>query len=370
MRSFDELARIRPIVLRLLHVWLEGQQRYEEGWSDEHLAGVLGADPAEVSFVRGAAFGAEAEAGELWRIRQAIELLEEHHDDTARQGHRDAIVQAEGLPALQAALRAGTAPAGGRYEGGWSDDRIADLTGLPPGLVTRLRATIPWVNPAARAERQRQRRAARLFRPTRAGRALRLAEELHPATGKPYTPDQIADALLAAGEQARTPAARAALVAWIESTVRVGQLRMATHPTKGVPYTLDEIAARVGASKQAISKILKRFDDEAAGPRVDGRPSHLTDEVIHKLETADEADVDRDRIGAWIARRLWPRAPKADRASQARKIRGWRQAGAAALEAGDTDAPAAKFEAAVRRLLNAPGLAPEKPRPRAARRKG
>ena len=40
--------------------------------------------------------------------------------------------------------------------------------------------------------------------------------------------------------------------------------------------------------------------------------------MIHKLETADAADVDRDRIGAWIARRLWPRAPKADRASQAR----------------------------------------------------
>lgn len=369
MRTFDELARIRPIVLRLLHVWLEGPQRYEEGWSDEHLAAVIGADAGEVSFVRRAAFGAEAEAGEMWRIRQAIELLEEHHDDTARQGHRDALVQAEGLPALQAALRAGTAPAAGRYEGGWSDDRIAELTGLAPGLVTRLRATIPWVAPDARAERQRQRRAARLFRPTRAGRALRLAEELHPRTRKPYTPDQIADALLAAGEQARTPAARAALVAWIESTVRVGQLRLATHPTKGTPYTLDEIAARVGASKQAVSKILKRFDDEAAGPRVDGRPSHLTDEVIERVATADAADVDQAKIGTWLVRRLWPRAPKGDRASQARKIRGWRQAGAAALEAGDLEAPAARFEAAVRRLINAPGPAP-KQRPRAARRKG
>lgn len=367
MRTFDELARIRPIVLRLLHVWLEGQQRYEYGWSDERLAAALGADAAEVACIRRAAFGPDPAAGELWRIRQAIELLEEHHDDTARQGHRDALVQAEGLPALRAALRGGTAPAGGRYEGGWSDDRIAELTGLAPGLVTCLRAAIPWVEPDARAERQRQRRAARLFRPTRAGRALRLAEELHPATGKPYTPDQIADALIAAGEPARTPAARAALVAWIESTVRVGQLRMAT-PTKRTPYTLDEIAARVGASKQAISKILKRFDDDDAGPRADGRPSHLTDDVIAKIETAEVADVDRAKIGAWLARRLWPRAPKSERASQARKIRGWRQTGAAALEAGDVDAPAAKFEAAVRRLIQEPGQAT--PRPRAARRKG
>ena len=354
MRTFDELARIRPIVLRLLHVWLEGQQRYEEGWSDEHLAAVLGADAGEVSFIRRAAFGPEAEAGELWRIRQAVELLEEHFDDTARQGHRDALVAAEGLPALQAALRAGTAPAGGRYDGGWSDDRIAELTGLQPGLVTCLRATIPWVEPGARAERQRQRRAARLLRPTRAGRALRLAQELNPRTGEPYTSAEIVDALVAAGERQRTPAAREALEAWVESTVRVGQLRLALNPQTSRPYTIEEIAARVGASKQAVSKVLKRFDDEDAGPRANGRPSQLGD-AVKRVVAADPAKVEIWRFVVWLAGWLWPRSRKAERASQARKIRAWRQAGAAALEAGDDESPAAKFEAAVRRLYeNAP----------------
>jgi transposase len=346
VRTFDELARIRPIVLRLLHVWLEGPQRYEEGWSDEHLAAVLGADAGEVSFIRRAAFGPESEAGELWRIRQAVELLEEHFDDVARQGHRDALVAAEGLPALQAALRGGVAPAGGRYEGGWNDDRIAELTGLQPGLVTCLRATIPWVEPSARGERQRQRRAARLLRPTRAGRVLRLAEELNPATGKPYTPAEIADALVAAGEKLRTPAARAALEAWIESTVRVGQLRLAVNPRTGQPYTIEEIADRVGASKQAVSKILKRFDDEDAGPRSNGRPSQLG-AVLERIAAADPRQVERRRFAAWLAEWLWPRARKSERASQARKIRAWRQAGVAAIEAGDVETLPAKFEAAV-----------------------
>lgn len=309
---------VRLVCLALLGVYVEAEQRYLTGWSDQVLADRLHLPVAVVMDLRAAAFGPGAEATHPWRQRQAALLLERHFDPTERLGARDVVAAKVGEDDLYRLQLAGQAPAGGLYQAGWSDDRISELTGVSPGDVYALRTAIRWLPPDDRPA-ARRRRETNALAPTRAGRVMRLSDEVDPRTGERYTLEGLADALVDAGEVDTVVAGRREeLLQWVETTLAAGRARL---DSDGRRRTVVTTARALGFTRQWTCTLLARFEaDPEVGKR--GKPSLLTPEVIARLRALDARRFDRASWYGWLAGVLWP-----TKRPTTRTLKGWRERG-------------------------------------------
>jgi hypothetical protein len=345
--------QIRTSILVLDRLFIERDQRYLSGWCDDNASVVAGAPVRLVETIRKHAFGGQAEAAPIWRLRRAVELLELRFDYTEQLGARDQVVQDAGggeggEEVLYQMQLAGTAPPGGLYEREWNDDRIADHTGLAPGDVYGIRMAIPWVRPDDRP-RVRRRRDAAAMPPTAAARVLFLDSAGNPNTGLPYTVDDLVLALEEIEGGAREDAA-----AWIETTLQVGAARL---DTDGRPRTVTAIARALGFSREWTYRLLTRFEaDRPAGGR--GQPTKLTPEILALLRGANPRRFDRGSWYAWIAAWCWPEAKGRP---TPRTLKGWRERGLLDLGAGRATAFRDFAEAVTALVAAAPGDAPSLP---------
>lgn len=346
---------MRPVVLLLSTVYVEAAARYVGGWSDDEVARRCGVGTEVVRHTREVAFGAGERATAGWRLRQAIELVAQHFDHTRDLEARDRIAAEVGAGAMRLRQLWGEAAAGGRWDEGWGDDRVAELAGVDSGLVHAIRESIPWTPPELRPVERLLRLLARLDPATRAGRVLRLAAELDPRTGELYTAPAIVEALVAAGEPPLSPRAHQRDLDRIETMIRV--MRARVDPTTGEERSLRATAAAVGLSHQGVAKIINQIERGDMTP--EGRPSLLTAEICERVEAALPRRVDHRSIFKWLIGWIWLMggAPPA-----LRTIKGWRAAGAEDIAAGAVDSLPARFELAVRYLLaRAPAGGPELP---------
>lgn len=336
----EALQAYRVVVLTLAAVWVEETQRYLLGWSDERVAVVTGQPRDMVAVAREGGFGPNPEAGVLWRIRQAILLIAQHFDHLIETGARDKLAREVGEAELDRRIRTGSAPTSGMWEADWSDDRVAEIVGLEAGQVRELREALPWVPPENRPEARRQRLAASIGTGTRAGRVLRLSEEVDPSTGKPYDADALLRLLIDAGEvDPRTESARRRELDWIDSTIAVGRARIDSEGRERSPV---QIAAMIGIKHpEKVRKILERFLGTVNAS--EGRPTRLTAAVCQRLELADPLGIDPKRsILSWAVESVWTTG---DRPNW-RTLKGWRARGVADIAAGRETLPA-RFERAI-----------------------
>ncbi len=339
-----DLPHHRAVILLLAGVWVEDAQRYLLGWSDARVAEVTGEPEVFVAELRAGAFGAEPEAGVLWRLRQAVVLIAQRFDPTVETELRDGVAERQGRTALEGMVAAGVAPPAGMWDTGWSDDRVAELVGIHAGHVRELRESLPWVPPVARPEARRQRLYARLGTSTPAARVLRLAEELNPTTGRPYTTAGLYKAMQAAGEiDPQTPGAKRRELDRIGSTIAVG--RAIIDLDTGQHRSAEQIAARLGVTHAWVRTVLARFEGRAAAS--EGRPSLLTAEVCARLERADPQRFDRRSIFRWSIGWIW----LTGKAASLRTVKGWRAAGVDDQAAGKETLPA-RFQRALASLID------------------
>lgn len=350
------ITELRPVVLLLAGVYVEEAQRYLPGWTDAIVAARCKAPPEFVVAVAFAAFGQDVKATEAWRLRQAIVLVARHFDHTVDMQARDEVASAEGEATLAAMQSAGTAPAGGRWDEGWTDDRVAELVGLDPGRIREIRDAIPWVPPHKRAAARWAKFMARYDAATTTGRILRLADEINPATSKPYDVAAIIETLQAAGDMPQHPKAPEYRRDFerLETMIRVTRARI--DPETGLERSLRATADAVGMSHQAVANVIGRIDaDEMPA---EGRPSRLTAEVVARVEAANPQRVDRRSIYRWLIGWVWLRHGEPP---HPRTLKGWRATGQEQQRQGVDGLPA-RFEAAVCRLLaEAPVAGPELP---------
>jgi hypothetical protein len=349
--STESLAEVRAVLLLLTGVYLEAQQRYVAGWSDAIVAKATGVQVDFVVRVCFGAFGPDASATEFWRLCQAIMLIARRFDHTVELDARDRIVDDLGPEALAAMQARGDAPAAGRWEAGWSDDHVAALAGLDPGQIRQLRDAIPWTPPADRPDERRRRFMCRYTTATRPGRILRLSELREPGTDKFYSPPKILEALGAAGEgRGSAPEYRRDLER-IETMIELTQARL--DPVTGFERTIRAIAQAMGRTHGTVHYQLGLID--SGEMPAEGRPSLLTTDVCERVERANPLRVNRRATLRWLIGWIWLHAdsPPGDRT-----VQGWRQTGARHIGA-NRETIAARFEAAVRRLVDA---APDAPR--------
>lgn len=312
----------RTAMLVLRGCFVERSQTYLPGWSDSIVtayvpdrAGPMSA--AEVEHIRRGAFGGQAQATALWRLRMAVELVERRFDYTEQLGARDLVAERVGEDELYRQQLAGLAPAGGAYERGWNDDKIAELTGVAPGDVYAIRRSIPWIRPDDRPLARRW-RGVNGLPATRAARVMWLDLVGNPCTGKPHTVEEIAEILAGIDGGASWSWGG---VDGVETTLRVGRVRIDTH--SGRARTVTAIAAALGYSREWTYRLLRRFEaDELAGER--GKPSLLTPEILDRLRHADPRRFDRGSWYAWIAAWCWPSATGRP---STRTLKGWRDRG-------------------------------------------
>lgn len=323
------IADLRPIVLCMCTVWVEETQRYLSGWSDQRVAEVVGVHALAVGKVRLEAFGSGAAATDLWRLRLAILLTAQHFDHTTDAG---------------------------RWDRGWDDDRVAELAGVEAGQVRRIRQATPIPAEDEVAEARRQRYLIRNGTATRAARVLRLADEVDPATRKPYTTRAILRTLIEVGEiDPSTKAAETAALDWIADTITVGRARL--DPSTGNERPAAAIARATGIKTTTVRRILARYSGERAAD--DGRPSKLSGLVCTRVELAarNPHRFDRRASTKWLLEWIWlTDKGRPDR----RTLIGWREAGAVALSAGRDTLPA-RLERAIVALVDAAGPAPVLP---------
>ena len=324
-----KIADLRPIVLCMCTVWVEETQRYLTGWSDQRVAEVVGVHALAVGRVRLEAFGSGDAATELWRLRWAIMLTAQHFDHTT---------------------------AGGRWDRGWDDDRVAELAGVEPGLIRKIREATPIPAADELAEARRQRYLIRNGTATRAARVLRLADEVDPLTRRPYTARGILQTLIEVGEMdPASPAAEAAAVDWIADTITVGRARL--DPATGLERPAGAIARATGIKTTTVRRILARYSGERAAD--EGRPSKLSAVVCRRVEQAARSPhrFDRRTSTKWLTEWIW--LTDKGRPSK-RTLLGWRRVGAVDLAAGRDTLPA-RLERAIVALVDLAGPAPVLP---------
>jgi hypothetical protein len=338
----------RLVILTLAGVWVEATQRYLPGWSDARIAMLTEAERWQVERVRGEAFGATATATDPWRLRQAVMIVARHFDHLAQTALRDAVVEAEGEDRLADLMAQDRAPAAGLWDAGWSDDRVGEIVGCAAGQVRELRECVPWICPAARPEAARQRLTARVGAASRAGRLMRLADELDPATEAPYTSEGLLQAMLAIGDfDVRRPGARRRALDWIDNTLAVGRARIDL--LTGQERPVDKIAEALGWQAATVRTVLSRFSgrEDAAieGARKEGRPGLLSPKICETLEHADAARFNASSLYESIREQLWPLGGAPD----IRTIKGWRATGLRDEAAGNTTL-ASRFVVALARV--------------------
>lgn len=338
------IRQAREIVWLLSTVWVEADQRYVKGWSDDAAAARTGATVEQVEWLRRAAFGAGEVATPAFRAAQAIMLTDQHFDATAEQDARDAMVETHGQEHMLELQRAGAAPAGGAWDPDWSDERVAELTGVAPEFVRQIRESIPWIPPGARPEARRQRRVL-LLPPERdpLTRVVRMLPLIDPATGAPYTAEGLLDVVIHARQLSppKTAAARRRELTTIALAMRVGWLLVDDWGRLRNPATIATLAP---GKYERVLGIVARLGPEVAGR--EGRPSRLTPEVVARVEAADPRRFDRRSIFAWLRSWIWG----GENPASLRTVKGWSAAGKVDADAG-RDTLAARFVGAVARLI-------------------